>query len=289
MGMTLLSGMVVAGCYWWMNRNVLTDPRFFDPNEQVKKKKSKPKMSLGESFKYLLSSPYIGCLAVLVISYGVAINIVEVTWKSQLKLQFPDANDYNAFMGMFSTITGAVTVFMMLFVGGNVMRRFGWTTAAMITPVVLLVTGAIFFALVVFREQFSWLSTAMLVSPLLLAVIVGMVQNIMSKSCKYSLFDPTKEMAYIPLDQEQKTKGKAAIDVVGARLGKSGGSLMQQGLLVAFGSLAAITPYLGVILLVIIAGWLVAARSLGRQFNEISQEKDEEVAAPAGEPAKAAS
>jgi len=33
---------------------------------------------------------------------------------------------------------------------------------------------------------------------------------------------------YISLDQEGRTKGKAAIDVVGSQAGKSGGSVLQQ-------------------------------------------------------------
>lgn len=39
---------------------------------------------------------------------------------------------------------------------------------------------------------------------LMMAVWVGMVQNVLSKATKYALFDPTKEMAYIPLDKESK-------------------------------------------------------------------------------------
>tara|TARA_B100000989_G_C19276184_1_gene358314 strand:- start:166 stop:627 length:462 start_codon:yes stop_codon:yes gene_type:complete len=115
-------------------------------------------------------------------------------------------------------------------------------------------------------------------TPLMLAVIFGTVQNIASKSSKYSFFDPTKEMAYIPLGQEEKVKGKAAIDVVGARLGKSGGSLIQQGLflLVNTAVVGVIAPYVAVILIGIVACWIISTRSLNRQFLELTRRKDQE-------------
>jgi len=280
MTLVVAAGIGTMMIYNWMGKNVLTDPRFFDPSK-VKKKKSKPKLSMKESFKYLLSSKYIGCLAILVIAYGISINLVEVTWKSQLKLQYPLPNDYSAFMGKFSTMTGFVTALMMLFVGGNVVRRFGWGKAALVTPVILLATGALFLAFVIFRDNLVGYIAMIGTTPLFLAVIVGMIQNIMSKSSKYSLFDPTKEMAYIPLDQEMKVKGKAAIDVVGARLGKSGGSFIQSILILALGSAAAITPVVAVVLFAIIGAWIVAAKSLNKQFLVVSAEKEKEAEAEA--------
>lgn len=67
-------------------------------------------------------------------------------------------------------------------------------------------------------------------------------------------------------------KGKAAIDVVCNPLGKSGGALIQQFLILIFGSLANSTPYLGGILLVIVLAWLGAARSLDKQFSSLAKE-----------------
>ena len=52
-----------------------------------------------------------------------------------------------------------------------------------------------------------WLATLGL-TPLFAAVLVGAAQNVFSKSAKYSLFDPCKEMAYIPLDQETQLKAR---------------------------------------------------------------------------------
>ena len=270
MSMVVVAGLAILGVYYWINRNILTDPRFYDPNqERAPGKKKKAKLSLTESFKFIFTSKYILCLAILVIAYGISINLVEVTWKSQLKVQYPDYNEYSAFMGNFSRWTGIVTIFMMLFVGGNLIRLKGWGFAALVTPVVLLITGIAFFGFVIFNHNIAGMIASFGTTPLFLAVMFGAAQNIMSKSAKYSLFDPTKEMAYIPLNDDFKVKGKAAVDVVGARLGKSGGSVIQMGLL-TFGTLATITPYVGAILLVIIAAWIVAARSLSKQFTSLT-------------------
>lgn len=277
MSMVILSGIILLSVYWWMNKYVLTDPRFYSP-EQTTSKKKKPKMGLGESFSYLLKSPYMLLLALLVISYGVCINLVEVTWKSQLKLQYTTPNEYSQFMGHFSFYTGVVSVIVMLFIGGNVIRRFGWLVGALVTPVMLLITGACFFTLVIFKQQTAGFVSMLGTTPLMLAVVVGAIQNILSKSTKYAMFDATKEMAYIPLDQEQKVKGKAAIDVVAARLGKSGGSFIQQGLLVTCGSVAAMTPYLAGLLIVIIGAWFVATIKLNELFLAQSSLKEKELA-----------
>ena len=130
----------------------------------------------------------------------------------------------------------------LLIVSQRIFKFFGWGIAALVTPINLLVTGSIFFALILFNAPLTPFIAALGTTPLMLAVIVGAAQNIISKGSKYSLFDPCKEMAYIPLDAESKTKGKAAVDVIGNPLGKSGGAFIQQFLIFAFGSLAASTP-----------------------------------------------
>ena len=159
---------------------------------------------------------------------------------------------------------------MMLFVSSNVLRRFGWGVTAKITPIVLLLTGIGFFGFIIFQEQLTPLLTQYGTTPLIIAVLFGTAQNIMSKAAKYSLFDPTKEMTYIPLDQESKVKGKAAIDTVGARLGKAGGSAIQIGLIAISGSLAAVTPQIALILFAIIAAWLWAINMLDKiEFKKI--------------------
>lgn len=131
MGAIVASGGVLLGAYKYIQEKIVKPQALAAP---VKKKK-KVKMTLKESAQFLFSSPYIRDLAILVISYGMCINIVEVSWKAKLKQAFPDPNSYSSFMGNFSSATGTVTLVMML-LGRTIFQKFGWRTAAMVTPTV---------------------------------------------------------------------------------------------------------------------------------------------------------
>lgn len=280
-GQTLhwLMGAITVGCviivitYRWMNSNVLTDPRLYNPADRAPKK-SKLKLGLKESFLLLSRSKYLGCITLMVLGYGISINLIEVVWKAQLGAQFTNENDYNTFMGYFSMTTGFATLFLVT-IGSNVIRRLGWLVAALSTPVMILITGAIFFAFIMYKNDFEGV---FLYTPLWIAVLVGATQNILSKATKYALFDPTKEMAYIPLDQESKVKGKAAIDVVGGRLGKSGGGVILQVVLM-FGAIADNLPVLLFFVGIVIAAWIFSVTSLSKLYQAKLQEAGEEAEA----------
>ena len=107
MSAVVLMGGVIAACFRYLNVAVLQKAAdAAAPGAAAgglaPKKKKKPSMGVRESVRYLAASPYIRNLATLVVSYGMAINLVEVTWKAKLKQAFPNPTDYSSFMGGFS-------------------------------------------------------------------------------------------------------------------------------------------------------------------------------------------
>ena len=111
-------------------------------------------------------------------------------------------------------------------------------------------------------------------TPLVLSVFFGTMQNTLSRASKYTLFDATKEIAFIPLDKSSRRKGKAAIDGVGSRLGKSSGSIITQGFIIIFATLSASAPYIAFLFLIILGVWLISVVALGKRFNSLMSHKE---------------
>ncbi|MBI3212059.1 MAG: NTP/NDP exchange transporter [Simkania negevensis] len=269
-------GLLTMAIFRWYHVAVLNkDPALKQLQSRNQDKRRSVKMGLRKSFAYLIKSKYLLCIAILVVAFNLSINMIEIIWKDQIRQLYPDPVHFNAYMGKVLRSIGIVSTFVGLFITGSVIRKLGWTFSALVTPIALLATGVIFFIFLLFQNHplvVGWTSW-MGLTPLMIIVFLGSMQNVFSRASKYTLFDATKEIAFIPLDTESKLKGKAAIDGVGSRLGKSGGSLIYQVLLMTFGSLTFSAPYVGVFLLVMVGGWIVAAKALGKRFNAISSEE----------------
>lgn len=278
MSAVFLAGLAIMAIYWALNRFVLSKEQQIIELDQAPKKQ-KIKLSLMESFRTLVRSKHLGYIALVVVCYGISQNVVEAVWKGQIREVYGNENEYNAFMGRFSMMTGMVTIAFML-LGSNIVRLFGWKISASLTPIMILITGLLFFGFVSFRHDLeAYTIAAFAFTPTVLSVWIGMSQNVLSKATKYSLFDPTKEMCYIPLDNDSKVKGKAAVDVVGGRLGKSGGAFIQQFLLVTTGStLINLSPYLAGVVIVTVILWLTANGGLNNSLKKLEREKDLQLA-----------
>lgn len=277
----IVCGLLIMLCYFIMDKYIIPDPTIVSREDIVPLKK-KLKLSLTESLKFIFHSPYILWIAVLVIAYGMSIELVEVQWKNQIRLLFPQETAQTIFWGHYYTLSGLLSVFFIL-LGGSIIRYFGWKISALATPIIIGLTGTIFLYFVIFDQAAAPIAALFDNSALQFIVYFGVIQNVLSKGTKYALFDPTKEMSFIPLDEESKVKGKAAVDVVGTRLGKAGGGFMQQGLFIFFAGpliaspVVAAAPYSLALLLLITAAWILAVYKLNKLFIQASKAHGEEI------------
>ena len=263
------SALLIMIVHYWMYRKIIPNQKHQCFNDShIKKSTSKhKKLSLRESFRYLLNSKYLISLAILVLAYNLSINLAEVIWKSKVHSLYPNPQDFNIYLNKLTSIVGILSTLIAIFIP-LLITRMGWTFMSLLTPITMLVTASGFFIFDFFNTATSRLPQAFdSFSPLVIAVFFGAANNVLTKAAKYSVFDASKEIAFIPLSKEARIKGKAAIDGVGSRMGKSGSSLIQQGLLLIFGSLSACTPWIALALIIIIATWTGSTLFLGKQFK----------------------
>jgi len=189
--------------------------------------------------------------------------------------------------------------------GRFVFQFLGWRVAAAATPAVMLAAGGAFFGLslagagvlgpVAADAASSAVAAATggrIASAAAAGVAAGAVTQVFARASKFSLFDPAKEMVYIEMDPDEKAAGKAAVDLVGSQVGKSGASWVTQALLLAFGSLQAGMGVIAGVYGVVIVAWLRAVGGLGRMMEahdraDAAREEAEEEAAAAAAAAAA--
>ncbi len=257
----------------YINKHILTKDNKLEM-QQIQLK-SKTKRGLRESLRYIFTSPYILLITTMLLCYGLSVNLVEAPWKAMVVKRYPSPAEYGAFVGRYLSASGVLTIVFVL-IGSTVIRRLGWIAGALFTPIAMFITGIMFFL----SNKFSTGNHNSMgiyfaaQDQIMLMIYWGMQHNIVTKASKYTLFDSTKEMAYVPLDPEMKTKGKAAADMVGSKLGKSLSSFLQASIFIIFPQLEYedMINYIIVIFTLVCIVWFYAVVSLNRKYLKLTKE-----------------
>ena len=250
--------------------------------------KKKVKLSFGESIKFLLGSRYLRLVSYVVFGYYSFISFTESIWKGligqykdELKAKFLAAHpgmldgakkvaeDFtNDLYGTQSVAVGMFQLFLILFAA-----KKSWKFVAMFTPTVALVLVSIFLAFLKSQSLFEFLTVFRGVSNTYVAIMIGLVIVVVIKSAKYIFFDSSKERSYIPLDEESKINGKAAIDATGSRIGKAAASIVISFVLVPmFGDLISAQWATFVFVFFALFLWLYAVNALSPEYEKKLEE-----------------
>lgn len=259
----LFVGAIIVYLFYWLNKSVFHLENVH--SLQIPKKSSN--ISLRECFSYLARSRYLAYIVIIVVSYNVVYNLADVMWTYKVEQTYPHSIDLNAYMNRVASITGVVAVTFAFILSGNVIRYYGWTLTALITPIIWLLTSLGFFSGLVFENLVSDILSTVVSNPANFILLLGSIQICFGRGCKYTLFDETKEIAFIPLSKENQRKGKAIVDGLASRFGKSGGSLIYIVLLLMCNGIANTIPYVSVLILVCIGFWIYAVFGLGRMVS----------------------
>lgn len=216
-----------------------------------------------QSLKLVFSSKVLILITGLIMAYAVSSNILETCWKNYVKELFPLKNDYNSFQGLWNKWIGITTIITVI-VGGALTRKSSLKTSIMILPAITGIMSIIFFSLIIVKD-YNFLEESTILK---FVVYFGLIQMIMVKSSKYALFEPTKEMLYIPMNKEFRAKGKGAVESLGSSVGKATSGAVQQILFVFIGPISVITPYLSVAVLSIVALWIISISKLDELYSK---------------------
>lgn len=261
----LFLGGAILGLFYWLNHKVFHVERI--QAAQISKKDKK--LSLRECFAYLAQSRYLTYMVIIVVGYNIVYNLADVMWTEQVNQTYQTSKELNAYMNYITKLTGVVAVTCAFMISGNVIRRYGWTIAALITPVVWFVTGIGFFSGIVFEGSVVMDILATFIgNPANFVLLLGSMQICLGRGCKYTVFDEAKEIAFIPLPKQNQRKGKAVVDGLASRFGKSGGAMIYIMLLSLCGNVPATAPYVAVITLIALSAWLYATINMGKIVND---------------------
>jgi len=221
-----------------------------------------------EGLKIVLSHKYVFILFIVSTLHEVVLTILDYQFKLMGVIHVSKPGNYYDFdvegnnigvngnadesafanlMGHFGQLTNLMSFIISFFGFSYLVRRYGVPNTILIFPCLLCCCVLI---------------NSFVTSLWLLFAVVSII-----KALVFSLFDPVKELLYMPTTEDVKFKAKAWIDVFGARFAKAIGSLFTSA---AHGSVQSLRDKTEVFVFVCSLGLLFAAYYVGQEFDRLT-------------------
>jgi AAA family ATP:ADP antiporter len=197
----------------------------------------------------LKESRYLVWMLMLIAIVQIVINLVDFQYKGFLEMTYPDAAERAAVGGeVYSWISIGAVVLQLL--TGPILTVIGVRLTLLFIP--LVIAGSVM---------------AFVIAPRFLTVVLAKVAG---KCFDYSLFRAGKEILYIPLSYEEKTQGKAFVDMMTYRVAKGVASLLALVLIAIDG-----VSWLSALILSLVALWFAVTVPITKRYQRrLEREKE---------------
>lgn len=269
-----LVGAIIVIVFSWLKKRL--DEKGLSESEN----RDKPlPIAMMESLKTIMRSRYLLSLCMMVVFDYVAYYLYEIFFLDILKKVYPDPNNYCAFNGQLVFWSSLLTTFSALFIAPVMLKKCSWKVPALVTPLVVMTFSLAFFTCTIFHDSalIMGLSTTVAVTPLQLAIIFGSCLFCMARAAKSTVFDASKELAFIPLPRELQSKGKLIVDGLASRAGCSLAAAVNQVLFATFSTIEAGMPCAAILSFGAVSIWIRGVLHVGRVVDKASKQSVNQV------------
>ncbi|MEC7241689.1 MAG: Npt1/Npt2 family nucleotide transporter [Myxococcota bacterium] len=229
--------LVVCFFVGWISRGA---------SESLRLKKDRPP-GLIDAVRTVRSSRYLVWMVVLIASIQLATNLIDYVYQGALQEVFVLKDERTGISGDVYASIDDFTLALNLS-AGVILSRMGVSLTLLAIPFLVGLSAGL--------------------SLLIPGFFVLAICKVANKAFDYSIFRVAKEALYLPLGIEQKTKGKAVVDVLTYRLAKGGASLLSFVLIVLglqHGAMALALLLMGI--------WLYATVRVLRKYQQLLDEQ----------------
>ncbi len=172
-------------------------------NEKLDEKAKKKKTGFVEGLRLLFSHKYLICMFLVNFFFEVVATIIDFNFKT-LSANAYTGVQMSKYLSMYSSVTGIVTLAMLLLGVNKITNRLGLKASLVTMPI--FIAGA----LIIFSTTQN--------------VTFFFILMVACKAANYSLQGPSLKQLYIPTSPDVKSKAQAWIETFGSRISKEASS-----------------------------------------------------------------